>query len=134
MTPETSRIMGQLVQHALATGIDLDQRGVVYLLHFDHRLSHAQHYLGATTRRLGVRLTEHLAGYRHGSKLVAAVVAAGIGVRVARVWPGLYGQERRLKRWKKSRQLCPICRAQEARQTAAGGAAPSRGATAEAAG
>jgi hypothetical protein len=111
MTPEASRILAGLVEDALAAGIDLDRRAVVYLLHFDRPLCHARHYLGTTRRRLGQRLVEHIGGHRTGSKLVAAVVARGIGVRIARLWRGGHGLELRLKRRKKSRQLCPICRA-----------------------
>ena len=47
----------------------------VYLLHFHQRLRHAQHYLGATEDLIR-RLAEHEHG--HGSKYMAAVVAAGI--------------------------------------------------------
>lgn len=111
MTPDASRILAGLVEAAVAAGIDLDRRAVVYLLHFDRPLHHARHYLGTTSRGLGQRLVEHIGGHRTGSKLVAAVVARGIAVRVVRVWGGGYGLERRLKRRKKSRQLCPICRA-----------------------
>jgi hypothetical protein len=111
MTPHASAILARLVEDALAHGVDLDRRRVVYLLHFERPYAHAQHYLGTTTRRLGVRLVEHIGGRANGSKLVAAVVAAGIPIRVARLWPGGDGLESRLKRRKKGPSLCPICRA-----------------------
>lgn len=124
MTPDASRILAGLVDAALAAGVDLDRRAVVYLLHFDRPLHHARHYLGTTSRGLGQRLVEHVGGHRTGSRLVAAVVAQGIGLRVARVWDGGHTLERRLKRRKKSRQLCPICRGQPAPSPGRRGARP----------
>ncbi len=109
MTPQASAIMARLVEHALAAGFDLDRRHVVYLLHFDQPFGHAQHYLGVTSRKLGVRLLEHIGGHPNGSKLVAAVVAAGIDIRVVRLWRGGNGLETRLKGRKKSTALCPLC-------------------------
>lgn len=86
----------------------------VYLLHFD-RLgpsagAHAQHYLGWSDD-IEARLACHRNG--RGSALVAAFVAAGIDFKVARIWPGMdrHG-ERRLKRRKNARKLCPICKGQ----------------------
>jgi hypothetical protein len=111
MTPGASAILARLVEDALARGVDLDRRQVVYLLHFARPNAHARHYLGMTTRRLGVRLVEHIGGRANGSTLIAAVVAAGIPIRVARLWPGGDGLEARLKRRKKGPSLCPICRA-----------------------
>ena len=90
-------------------------------MHFERPYAHA-HYLGTTTRRLGVRLVEHISGRANGSKLVAAVVAAGIPIRVARLWPGGDGLESRLKRRKTSPSLCPICRGQRSAVGARGSA------------
>jgi predicted GIY-YIG superfamily endonuclease len=86
----------------------------VYLLHFDRPLAHARHYLGSTDD-LERRLHEHEHG--NGSKLLAAVARAGIPWQLARTksWPQLLpgdrSWERRLKRYKKSRRLCPFCSA-----------------------
>ncbi|KKN45087.1 hypothetical protein LCGC14_0686690 [marine sediment metagenome] len=41
---------------------------VVYLLHFDEKLKHAQHYCGWTPNGIDQRLTSHLKGT--GAKLV----------------------------------------------------------------
>jgi hypothetical protein len=84
----------------------------VYLLHFDQRYRHAQHYLGwAADNGLDARLARHLAGT--GSRLCAVAIGAGITWQVARVWPdGDRTLERRLKRWHGSAALCPICKAQ----------------------
>jgi predicted GIY-YIG superfamily endonuclease len=107
MTPEASALLQRLIGRVLDAGGNLDQR-CVYLLHFDTPLRHARHYLGVTRRGLGTRLVEHYAG--RGSRLMAAVVAAGIEVRLVRTWPAGRSRERALKRWKKNPALCPLCR------------------------
>jgi predicted GIY-YIG superfamily endonuclease len=80
----------------------------VYLIHLDRPLAHARHYIGFTDD-LERRLHEHQQG--NGSKMLAAVARAGISWRLARTWSGDRTWERRLKRYKKSKQLCPICSA-----------------------
>lgn len=87
----------------------------VYLLHFERPLQHAQHYLGftddtnhETNRAVETRLSYHLAG--RGSRLMKAVVLAGIEVTVARVWPHASREfERKLKRSNGHRVFCPLC-------------------------
>lgn len=81
---------------------------IVYLIHLDRPLAHARHYLGSTDD-LERRLHEHEQG--NGSKMLAAVARAGITWQLARTWPGDRAWERRLKRYKKSKRLCPICSA-----------------------
>jgi predicted GIY-YIG superfamily endonuclease len=81
---------------------------MIYLLHFDRPYHHARHYLGYA-ENVERRVAEHRKG--HASKLTAAVVAAGIGFRVVRTWPGNRAEERRLK-GKRSRRValrCPVC-------------------------
>ncbi|HEV8653170.1 MAG TPA: endonuclease [Actinomycetes bacterium] len=89
--------------------------GTVYLLHFDRPIGNpanpramAQHYFGwsATPAR---RLEAHTTG--NGAAIMRAIRNQGIGFQVARTWSGTRALERRLKRWHKARQLCPICRA-----------------------
>lgn len=82
-------------------------RGTIYLLHFDRRYKHAGHYLG-WTRDLAARVARHFEG--HGSRLVRAVVLAGIGIQVARTWEGDRKEERRLKKQGGRARLCPVCR------------------------
>jgi hypothetical protein len=55
------------------------------------------------------RIAEHLAGT--GSPLVRAVLAAGVRVELALTLRGSRQLERRLKRWHKTSQFCPACRA-----------------------
>lgn len=81
---------------------------VCYLICFDRPLAHARHYLGYAENLSG-RMKCHRSG--NGARLVAAVMRAGIGWRLVRVWPeGSRQLERKLKRQHKSRCLCPVCR------------------------
>jgi predicted GIY-YIG superfamily endonuclease len=82
-------------------------RGTVYLLHFDQRYEHAGHYTG-WAEDLDHRLAEHLAG--RGARLVEVITQAGIGLRLARTWPGVTrARERQLKRQGGASRYCPIC-------------------------
>jgi predicted GIY-YIG superfamily endonuclease len=87
----------------------------VYLLHFLAPIGNpanpramAQHYLGWSPAPAS-RIAQHTAG--NGAAIMRAVQARGIGFEVAATWHGGRDLERRLKRWHKARQLCPICRA-----------------------
>jgi hypothetical protein len=59
---------------------------MVYLIHFEEKLHHAQHYLGFVESDLLQRIALHQSG--RGAKLLAAVNEKGIKWRVVRVWPG----------------------------------------------
>lgn len=79
----------------------------VYLLHFDRPYFHAQHYLGLS-KNTPQRYKQHLA--LQGVGLTRAVIEAGIGITLARVWPrGGWQLEQRLRARKNSKHLCPIC-------------------------
>ncbi|MGH9209875.1 MAG: hypothetical protein ACRD2C_04245 [Acidimicrobiales bacterium] len=100
---------------AVAELVGTGQPGTVYLLHFDEPFRHARHYLGwARAGRLQARLATH--GKAHGSALMRAVAAAGIGWRLARTWPGDRYLERRLKVQGGHSRKCPICRATDTGQ------------------
>lgn len=84
---------------------------MVYLIHFDQPLHHAQHYIGyvSMNKKLDERMATHLAG--HGARLLAVLGDLGIGWSVVRTWPNesrIF--ERKLKNRKKARELCPICK------------------------
>lgn len=79
---------------------------MIYLLHFDRPLHHARHYLGYA-QDVEARVKRHWKG--HGSRLVRAVMEAGIWVRVVRTWEGDRNLERRLHNRKNTPQLCPEC-------------------------
>jgi predicted GIY-YIG superfamily endonuclease len=82
-------------------------KGTIYLLHFSEPLKHARHYLGWTDD-LPTRLRRHARG--RGSKLMAAVVAAGITFEVVRTWTEVTRHdERRLKMNSHVPRKCPVC-------------------------
>lgn len=81
--------------------------GTIYLIHFDEKLCHAQHYIGFTTN-LDKRLELHRKS--RGAKIIAAINQLGLPWRLARTWekrPKAF--ERELKNCKNAKQLCPIC-------------------------
>lgn len=82
---------------------------MVYLIHFEKKFYHAQHYIGFSKDELFKnRIEHHKSG--SGSRLMRAVTKAGIGWKIARTWPNEDGNfERSLKNKKKSRLLCPCC-------------------------
>jgi hypothetical protein len=87
--------------------------GTVYLLHLDTQLGdptnprgQARHYIG-WARDLDGRLHHHRNGT--GAAFTAAAVRLGIAMTLARTWEGDRTFERRLKRRKNARLLCPLC-------------------------
>lgn len=81
---------------------------MIYLIHLDTPLHHAQHYLGFTDGlNPAARLLQHRAG--EGAKMLAACNRKGITYNVVATWPGDRNEERRMKNWKKIRAKCPIC-------------------------
>lgn len=81
----------------------------VYLLHFDRPICPwrpAQHYLGWTTD-LESRVLAHRQG--EGARLTEVALGRGIRFSVVRTWEGGREIERKLKRQKNGRRLCPIC-------------------------
>lgn len=97
-----------------------DVNGTVYLLHFDRKLAHAQHYIGWTEQSPEYRLQDHLNNRNRAARIVVAAVAAGIGVTIARVWPGeTRSFERALKKRANAPRICPLCRAAKAASSSA---------------
>jgi hypothetical protein len=91
-------------------------KGSIYLLHFHKPLQHAKHYTGWAHRDVVARILEHSRG--QGSKLMQAVVAAGIGFEVVSVSVGkTRNDERQLKQHGAARR-CPICVAEKAKAAA----------------
>lgn len=85
---------------------------MVYLIHLDTPLAHAQHYLGFVKNNLEQRVKRHRSG--QGAKMLKAANEAGIGWDVVRTWPdGDRTFERMLKNRKKSKCLCPKCSAKK---------------------
>lgn len=79
---------------------------LVYLIHFEKKISHAQHYVGATYN-LRKRLQQHARG--EGAKILRAAREKKIKWRVARVWTAGYDVESKLKKIKNTPKYCPIC-------------------------
>ena len=79
----------------------------VYLIHFDQKFGHSQHYLGFA-ERFKDRIEHHRRG--SGALLLSKVNEAGIAWDVVRTWEG-QGRafERRLKKMKKAKCMCPKC-------------------------
>src|SRR5918912_995489 len=80
-----------------------------YLLHFEQpyrsgRHPGAQHYVGFAND-IQRRLETHRRGW--GSPLVAAVLAAGIEVRLVRTWPGADRHFERKLHNRQGSRLCP---------------------------
>lgn len=84
----------------------------VYLLHFNEKLSHAQHYIGfveGEEESLENRLVKHKSGT--GAKIMAALADKNITFQLARVWDDSDRKfERKLKNRKNASKLCPICK------------------------
>jgi hypothetical protein len=90
----------------------------VYLFHADEPIGDtsnprgmARHYIGYADE-LACRIAIQLAGTERAAAIMRAFVAAGVGIELARIWPGASRRfERQLKRQKNApRRLCPICR------------------------
>lgn len=100
-------------------GEPLEERPVVYLIHFERPYHHARHYLGFTTS-LEKRLDQHRFG-KAGSHLMRVINEAGIGFACVRTWErdpwsgedASRTLERRLKNQKMSPRLCPVCKGDE---------------------
>jgi hypothetical protein len=89
-------------------------RGGVYLLHFEQRYEHAGHYTGHADD-FGIRVGEQASGDGRAARLLQVIAQAGIGFRLARVWPGASkGYERSLKNSGGASRYCPICQQERA--------------------
>lgn len=84
--------------------------GIVYLIHFNSKLHHAQHYIGwCKPQNLGRRINHHVGGT--GAKLMRAVTEAGIEWHVVKTWHGVTRHfERKLKNRKNASSMCPACK------------------------
>lgn len=80
---------------------------MIYLLHYDKPLYHAQHYLGSCDDPQ--RIQDHGNGTSR-ARLPQVFCQLGVQFVVARTWEGGRTDERKLKNQKNARVLCPICR------------------------
>jgi predicted GIY-YIG superfamily endonuclease len=81
-------------------------KDVVYLIHFEKKYFHAQHYIGYT-HGFKRRMEHHKAGT--GSRLLAHLKKIGIAWEVVRKWPGDGNFERKLKNQRNAPRFCPVC-------------------------
>lgn len=88
----------------------------VYLLHFTQPITGwhtTQHYIG-WGEYLDRRIYEQILGGSAAARLCQVARERGIGVLIARIWPGETTDfERRLKDRHESPTLCPICKGRE---------------------
>jgi hypothetical protein len=80
---------------------------MIYLLHYDRPLHHAQHYLGSCDDPQ--RIQDHGNGTSR-ARLPEVFFQLGVKFVVAQTWEGGRTDERKLKNRKNARVLCPICR------------------------
>jgi len=83
-----------------------DVEGTVYLIHFSRPFSHAVHYAGWAVD-VQARLADHRSG--RGANLTRHVVAAGISLELARIWPARTRRFERSIKGRGMKPLCPIC-------------------------
>ena len=83
---------------------------MVYLLHFTEPLAHTRHYTGWTPdQNLSSHIEDHRTG--RGARLTQVAVEHGIGLELARTWPGSRWRERQLKNQGSASRHCPTCKA-----------------------
>lgn len=80
--------------------------GHVYLIHFEEKLAHAQHYIGFSND-VEARHARH--SRCDGARILRACKMAGIGFEVVRTWVGDRNMERRLKNQRNAKRMCPVC-------------------------
>lgn len=80
--------------------------GTVYLIHFEQKYYHAQHYIGWSSQ-VKRRIAHHRKG--SGCKLLAHLNKLGIKWEVVLLIKGTGNDERALKNRKKARSFCPRC-------------------------
>ena len=84
----------------------------VYLIHFSEPYRHAKHYIG-WSQKIAARFQHHQNGT--GANLCAVAVARGIGLEIVRIWEGKGRDwERKVKNYKKTKLLCPVCNKEHA--------------------
>jgi len=84
-------------------------KAYLYVLHFDTKLHHAQHYIGATTMPLS-RLITHAHG--RGAAIVKAQMRAGATWRLGGLFGcrgDMYSAEKKMKATKNGRLHCSLC-------------------------
>lgn len=85
---------------------NFDIPGYIYLICFDKKLHHAKHYIG-WTENIDNRLDNHKNG--NGACILKALNKKNIDYKIVKIWKGTRYHERKMKLWKNSKILCPLC-------------------------
>ena len=84
---------------------------MLYIIHFDQPIKHAQHYIGSTTKdtlkSVHARIKKHKTGTTNA--LLREVKRQGIGIQVYIIGKGSYKEERAIKNCNNGRRYCPCC-------------------------
>lgn len=84
---------------------------MVYIIHFESKLHHAQHYVGST-KNLEQRLARHRQAKpktKGDANLIGVINEKGIPWQLATTIEGGREMERRIKARHNTPKLCPIC-------------------------
>jgi predicted GIY-YIG superfamily endonuclease len=80
----------------------------VYLIHLEPAFGHARHYVGYTTRDdVNERVEEHRGG--RGANMLRHAVAAGVELKLVRVWRDVPRKTENKIKGRSVRPLCPEC-------------------------
>jgi predicted GIY-YIG superfamily endonuclease len=85
--------------------------GYVYIIHFESRYCHAQHYIGfsyGNKKNAYKRLVNHKKG--KGANLLKHVNKAGIDYTISRLIKGNKLRERAIKKSGSGCRYCPVCK------------------------
>jgi predicted GIY-YIG superfamily endonuclease len=81
---------------------------MIYLIHFDIKLHHTQHYLGWVENDLEKRFKLHCSG--GGAKILRRCNEMGIGYKIVATFEGDRNLERKMKNTNNLKQYCPCCK------------------------
>lgn len=83
---------------------------MIYLIHFDKKLHHSQHYLGFAEDNIEARFDQHCKG--NGAKILRRCNELGIEYKIVATFEGDRNMERKMKNGKNLKQYCPHCKAE----------------------
>lgn len=81
---------------------------MIYLIHFDTKLHHTQHYLGWVEHDLEKRFKLHCSG--GGAKILRRCNEMGIDYKIVATFEGDRNLERLIKKRKNLKSICPCCK------------------------
>ena len=81
---------------------------MIYLIHFDKKLHHSQHYLGFAEDSIEARFDQHCKG--NGAKILRRCNEWGIEYKIVAIFEGDRNLERKMKNGKNLKKYCPHCK------------------------